>query len=517
MTIFTAPLEDRLLKREQIFYHFEKTHPSMFPIIPQTYTSKSLPSLGQPYSGDLYIDVCTTKQNDLIKELKPAIAGVTASEDIPTGSSTGEINLSQIMENNYEDDQDNKTPITVSLQKDGYLRDDIDHDCYKWLKTLALADDCQSYNVQLRKSPEGQCVKLVVIQPLKKGEKLLLWFSDEILSLLMMPFLTPVNIQGEKNYRCHLCRKAFEYPNPLKIHLMLGCFSNGRGLWKRLGDALKANPSKPECLPKSDNRSVEISSTFKFSLKPTPASTTTTNSSRDRCKKVSRGLKPSSPSLTTTSNPSPDLSSQDRLNEVRPSSEPLRHSAYKPYLKNISTNQESNPEQNWYADPLRLPPTLSSNNVSFTHAFPLFPPPPSSPVTCTSLPSSTTIKESNKMLIQQAVQHQNLVSNLGRSKQGHLCIYCGKVYSRKSGLKIHIRTHTGFKPLKCKYCSRPFGDPSNLNKHVRLHAEGETPYKCDQCGKVLVRRRDLERHMKSRHQLDCDELEDLRISQDVNC
>lgn len=39
------------------------------------------------------------------------------------------------------------------------------------------------------------------------------------------------------------------------------------------------------------------------------------------------------------------------------------------------------------------------------------------------------------------------------------------------------RTHTGFKPLKCKYCYRPFGDPSNLNKHVRLHAEGDTPYK----------------------------------------
>ncbi|KAB7497373.1 PR domain zinc finger protein 13 [Armadillidium nasatum] len=79
---------------------------------------------------------------------------------------------------------------------------------------------------------------------------------------------------------------------------------------------------------------------------------------------------------------------------------------------------------------------------------------------------------------------ETLVSNLGRGKGGHLCLYCGKVYSRKYGLKIHIRTHTGYKPLKCRICFRPFGDPSNLNKHVRLHAQGGTPYGCELCGKV---------------------------------
>ena len=82
---------------------------------------------------------------------------------------------------------------------------------------------------------------------------------------------------------------------------------------------------------------------------------------------------------------------------------------------------------------------------------------------------------------------------------GHLCVFCGKVYSRKYGLKIHLRTHTGYKPLKCKVCARQFGDPSNLNKHIRLHAEGATPYRCPHCGKVLVRKRDLDRHIRSRH------------------
>lgn len=63
-----------------------------------------------------------------------------------------------------------------------------------------------------------------------------------------------------------------------------------------------------------------------------------------------------------------------------------------------------------------------------------------------------------------------LATAWGRVPAGHLCLYCGKVYSRRYGLKIHIRTHTGYKPLRCRHCARRFGDPSNLNKHVRLHA-----------------------------------------------
>lgn len=49
----------------------------------------------------------------------------------------------------------------------------------------------------------------------------------------------------------------------------------------------------------------------------------------------------------------------------------------------------------------------------------------------------------NESALAAAAHLETIVSNMGTSKQGHLCIYCGKLYSRKYGLKIHIRTHTG--------------------------------------------------------------------------
>ncbi|KAJ8076798.1 hypothetical protein PM082_001221 [Marasmius tenuissimus] len=56
------------------------------------------------------------------------------------------------------------------------------------------------------------------------------------------------------------------------------------------------------------------------------------------------------------------------------------------------------------------------------------------------------------------------------SNAKHQCKYCGKRFSRPSGLKIHMTTHNGEKPYVCpeEGCHRAFSVRSNMRRHVRI-------------------------------------------------
>ena len=64
------------------------------------------------------------------------------------------------------------------------------------------------------------------------------------------------------------------------------------------------------------------------------------------------------------------------------------------------------------------------------------------------------------------------------SKMPFVCEICKKGFAYKRFLDIHMNTHTGEKPFKCKYCDLVFGDPANAYAHERsVHKGVKRTYK----------------------------------------
>lgn len=96
----------------------------------------------------------------------------------------------------------------ISTDASGFIVNDQHFSESMWLRSLNLAHDTYSHNAQLEITNDHR-LRVKIVKNLVIDEEIQLWFSDEILAILTIPFLTPANILGNLQFFGRIFRAFF--------------------------------------------------------------------------------------------------------------------------------------------------------------------------------------------------------------------------------------------------------------------------------------------------------------------
>lgn len=69
--------------------------------------------------------------------------------------------------------------------------------------------------------------------------------------------------------------------------------------------------------------------------------------------------------------------------------------------------------------------------------------------------------------------HQYISYHRAKNKPKAGCPQCGKKFSKNHNLKVHMKTHLGEKPFKCRFCACVFAYKKTILRHLRTKHKNE--------------------------------------------
>jgi hypothetical protein len=135
--------------------------------------------------------------------LRSSSSGIQASEFVAKNSSSHQFSFDQVII-----DSNLPRKFLVGAHNNQLILPQEPHIRNKfWIKNIRIADDIPGANVLLHFVEDK--IELKAIKSINSNDELLMWFSEEIISFMNIPFLVPGNIQGNliSKVQSAICRK----------------------------------------------------------------------------------------------------------------------------------------------------------------------------------------------------------------------------------------------------------------------------------------------------------------------